>query len=56
MARRSFAQKNGLPILARFTDYQVAGCPPDIMGIGPAVVIPVLLERNNLKISDIDIF
>jgi acetyl-CoA acetyltransferase len=26
------------------------------MGIGPAVVIPVLLERNKLKISDIDIF
>ena len=56
LARRSWAEKNGLPILARFTDYQVAGCPPDIMGIGPAVVIPVLLERNNLKVEDIDIY
>lgn len=56
LARRSFAEKNGLPILARFTDYQVAGCPPDIMGIGPAVVIPVLLERNKLNVGDIDIY
>ena len=56
MARRSFAHVNGMPILARFTDYQVAGCPPDIMGIGPAVVIPGLLERNKLKVDDIDIY
>jgi len=26
------------------------------MGIGPAVVIPVLLARNKLTINDIDIF
>ena len=26
------------------------------MGIGPAVAIPVLLERNKLKVSDIDIW
>lgn len=45
-----------MPILARFTDYTVVGCPPEIMGIGPAVAIPKLLERNNLKIDDIDIF
>lgn len=43
LARRSFAEKNGMPILARFSDYQVSGCPPDIMGIGPAVAIPALL-------------
>lgn len=56
LARRSTAEKLGLPILARFTDYTVAGCPPDIMGIGPAVAIPILLQRNNLKVSDIDIW
>lgn len=56
LARRSFAQKHGLPILAKFADYTVAGCPPEIMGIGPTVAIPQLLERNNLKIDDIDIF
>lgn len=26
------------------------------MGIGPAVVIPVLLERNKLNVGDIDIY
>jgi acetyl-CoA acetyltransferase len=34
----------------------VAGCPPEIMGIGPAVAIPQLLARNKLKVDDIDIF
>lgn len=56
LARRSFAEKNGLQILAKFTDYAVAGCPPEIMGIGPAVAIPVLLEKNKLRINDIDIW
>lgn len=42
--------------MARFTDYQVVGCPPDIMGIGPAVAIPALLKKNNLSINDIDIY
>lgn len=56
LARRSYAEKNGLPILARFTDYQVAGCPPDIMGIGPAIAIPALLNRHGLSVNDIDIF
>lgn len=55
-ARRSYAEKNNLPILAKFTDYQVAGCAPDLMGIGPAVVIPKLLERNKLSVNDIDLF
>jgi len=45
-----------MPILARFSDYQVSGCPPDIMGIGPAIAIPALLERNKLKVDDIDIY
>lgn len=56
LARRSFAQKNGLTILAKFSDYTVAGCPPDVMGIGPAIAIPILLEKNKLKVSDIDIW
>lgn len=56
LARRSVAEKNGMTILARFTDYTVAGCPPDIMGIGPAVAIPVLLEKTKLQVKDIDIW
>lgn len=56
MARRSYAEKQGLPILARFSDYQVSGCPPDIMGIGPAIAIPALLEKNRLTVDNIDIY
>lgn len=26
------------------------------MGIGPAIAIPALLERNKLKVDDIDIY
>ena len=50
------AVKLGLPILARFVDYAVKGCPPEIMGIGPAVAIPELLSRTQKKIADIDIW
>jgi len=43
LARRSTAEKLGLPILARYVAYSVKGCPPEIMGIGPAVAIPSVL-------------
>lgn len=56
MARRSHAEKLGLPILARFVDYVVAGVPPNVMGIGPAVAIPILLNRNGLTPKSIDIY
>jgi acetyl-CoA acetyltransferase len=32
------------------------GCPPDIMGIGPALAIPKALEKAGLKVADIDLF
>lgn len=56
LARRSVAEKLGLPIIARFVAFSVVGCPPEIMGIGPAVAIPAVLKQANLKIDDIDIF
>jgi len=56
LARRSTAQKLGLPILGRFLAHAVAGVPPEIMGVGPAFAIPKALEKAKLKISDIDIF
>lgn len=51
LARRSVAKKLGMPILAKFTDYVVAGVPPDVMGIGPAFAIPELLKRNKLTVD-----
>lgn len=56
VARRETAEAEGLPILGRIISYAVVGCPPDIMGIGPAVAIPVALEKAGLTIDDIDIF
>jgi acetyl-CoA acyltransferase 1 len=53
---RAYANKNNLPILAVFRNYAVAGCPPRVMGIGPAVAIPDLLKRANLSTNDIDVY
>lgn len=55
LARRSTAEKLGLPILARFVSYAVVGVPPEIMGIGPAVAIPEVLKKTGLELKDIDV-
>jgi len=56
VARRSAAEKQGLPILARVAAYACVGCPPEIMGIGPAVAIPAALDQAGMKVDDVDIF
>lgn len=56
LARRSFAKAKGLNIIGKFVSFAAVGCPPDIMGIGPAVAIPAALAKANLSINDIDIF
>lgn len=56
IAGEDFCQKNNLKPLARILDGTVVGVDPTIMGIGPVPAINTLLERNNLKISDIDLF
>ncbi|MDQ3264678.1 MAG: thiolase family protein [Myxococcota bacterium] len=50
------AKALGLKPLGYMIDFQVAGVPPDIMGIGPVPAVRKLLEKNNLKVSDIDVF
>ncbi|KAK7208595.1 peroxisomal 3-oxoacyl-CoA thiolase [Myxozyma melibiosi] len=56
LARRSFAQKQGWPIVGKFVDCAVVGVPPEVMGVGPAVAIPAVLERNGLTKDDVDIY
>jgi len=56
LARRSVAQKLGLPIIGKFVAAQVIGVPPRIMGVGPAYAIPHVLEKVGLSLSDIDFF
>jgi acetyl-CoA acyltransferase 1 len=53
---RAQAEKRGLPILGVWRGFAVKGVPPRIMGIGPAVAIPAVLEQTGLTINDIDIF
>ena len=50
------AQKEGLPVLGIYRGFQVAGCGPDEMGIGPVFAIPKLLDRAGLKIEDIGLW
>jgi acetyl-CoA C-acetyltransferase len=43
------------PIVA-FRGFDVAGCEPDEMGIGPVFAVPKLLDRHHLKIDDIGLW
>jgi len=50
------AERRGLEPMGRFKGWAVAGCEPDEMGIGPVFAVPRLLERHNLKVSDIELW
>ena len=50
------AEKRGLEPMGLFKGFAVAGCEPDEMGIGPVFAVPRLLERQGLKVDDIDLW
>jgi acetyl-CoA acyltransferase len=50
-----YARRHKLEPLARLKSIAVAGCAPDIMGIGPVVASRKALDRAGLKIKDIDV-
>jgi acetyl-CoA C-acetyltransferase len=50
------ASRRGLTPLGRFVGFAVAGCAPEVMGIGPALAVPKLLERHGLTVDDIDLW
>lgn len=50
------AARLGLQPLGRFVGYQVVGCDPDEMGIGPALAVPRLLKRHGLSVADIGLW
>ncbi|KIX94692.1 uncharacterized protein Z520_09738 [Fonsecaea multimorphosa CBS 102226] len=58
LMRRSTANELGLTksIIGKWAGTQVAGCRPDEMGVGPAVVIPKLLDYTGLKTEDVNIW
>jgi acetyl-CoA acyltransferase 1 len=56
MMRRSTAQRLGQPILAKYVASTVAGLPPRIMGAGPTIAVPKLLQKIGLSKDDVDIW
>lgn len=56
VASRSAAEKKGWQPIGRLLNWGVSGCDPKIMGIGPAPAIRNLLERAEIKLSDVDLF
>jgi acetyl-CoA acyltransferase len=56
IADRERAVREGWPVLALLRSYQVAGVPPEIMGIGPAKAIPKAVAAAGLQLSDIGLF
>ncbi|MGJ5813475.1 thiolase family protein [Paludibaculum fermentans] len=49
------ARELGLKPMARFVSFAVAGCAPEVMGIGPVFAIPKALKLAGLRIEDIDV-
>jgi acetyl-CoA C-acetyltransferase len=52
----SYAKAHGKKPMARVVAAASVGVPPEIMGIGPAPAIRLLLERTGLQLSDIGRF
>jgi acetyl-CoA C-acetyltransferase len=53
VASGEYVRAHGLRPLARIVGGATVGVPPEIMGIGPAPAIRVLLRNNNLALADI---
>jgi acetyl-CoA acetyltransferase family protein len=56
LMERRRAEALGIRPKVAFRGFAVAACEPDEMGIGPVFAVPKLLQRFNLKISDIDLW
>jgi acetyl-CoA C-acetyltransferase len=56
LMERAEAERGGHPILGLYRGFQVAGCAPEEMGIGPVFAIPKLLERHGLRVDDIGLW
>ncbi|MBI1773968.1 MAG: acetyl-CoA C-acyltransferase [Proteobacteria bacterium] len=50
------AKKRNLKPLGIYRGFEVVGCEPDEMGIGPVFAVPKLLQRHNLKVDDVGLW
>jgi acetyl-CoA acyltransferase len=51
----AYATRHSLPVLARIAASAVAGCAPEIMGIGPVAATRKALARAGISIESIDV-
>ena len=54
LASEDAVKKYNLPVLAKITDSEWAGCDPSQMGLGPAHAMAPIMKRNKLAITDVD--
>lgn len=50
------AARRGLAPLGVYRGFEVVGCAPEEMGVGPALAVPRLLKRHGLRIDDIGLW
>ncbi|WP_407371621.1 thiolase family protein [Carnobacterium sp.] len=53
--KASIAKERGLDVMAKIVDFAIAGCDPNVMGLGPVYAINKVLAQSNLTLEDIDI-
>ncbi len=49
------AKEKGKQVLGRIVSWGIAGCDPEIMGIGPVPATQIALKKAGLKLDDIDL-
>lgn len=56
VASERYAEQRGMTPLGRYLGFEVSGCEPAEMGIGPVFAIPKLLRKHGLRVEDIDLW
>lgn len=56
LMERKAAVAEGRDVLGIYRGFQVAGCEPDEMGIGPVFAVPKLLKRAGLTVDNIGLW
>ena len=56
LASEQAAQRHQLPVLARIIDSEWAGLAPQQMGLGPVHAMTPIMQRQKLRIDDLDYF
>lgn len=54
MTEEKAAQKGLIP-MARYVGFAFAGCPPDLMGVGPMHAIPRVMQVTGMRLADMDL-